>query len=189
VTTTLAVTLDECFEKFEATAQKMEALPVYDVPFEADALRLFCDRLAGVSSAPMPERSVRTSPWLARIQQTTLTEGKSWSRTRIVGWPLTEYELFELSYSYPPSVDAGEMIQVADRSAHPELAAPLDEFWLFDAEGPHPFAAMLDYSDGGAWLGCQVTDNPRVIRRCLDQVRLAAQFAVPLAAFLSRHGG
>ena len=174
-------TLADCFEQFEFTTHRIEALPAYDVPAETEALSAF--REGGLRN--LPERSVRTNPWLARIQRTTAT-GKTWSRTRIAGWPLTEYQLFQFTYGYPPSLDAGEVIQVADQTAHPELAG-LDDFWLFDAGTPHPFAALMAYGEGGAWLGCEVTDDPDVIRRCQDQVRLAAQFAVPLAAFLAEH--
>ena len=49
----------------------------------------------------------------------------------IAGWPLTEYQLFQFSYGYPPSLDAGEVIQVADQTEHPELTG-LDDFWLFE---------------------------------------------------------
>lgn len=174
--------LADCFEQFDLTTHRIEALPAYDVPAEAEALSAF--REGGLRN--LPERSVRTNPWLARIQRTTAA-GKIWSRTRIAGWPLTEYQLFQFSYGYPPSINAGEVIQVADRSEHPELTG-LDDFWLFDAEGPQPFAALMDYGEGGAWLGCKVTDDPKIISRCQDQVRLAAQFAVPLGMFLSRHG-
>jgi len=184
-------TLEECFERFvrlpyAASAHKMEALDAYSVTAETEALGIFRERLAGRFTRTLPERSVRTSPWLARIQETSLA-GKAWSRTRVCGWPPTEYQRFQFAYGYPPSIEAGEVIRVADKTEHPELAE-LDEFWLFDAEGPEPYAALLDYDDSGAWLGCRVTDDPDVISRCQDQVQLAAHFAVPLDVFLSRHG-
>lgn len=176
-----AATLADCFERFEATAHKMEQLPVYAVDFEAEAMAAFRE------GRPLPERSVRTSPWLARIQQTTAS-GKSWSRTRITSWPLTEYERFEFAYGYPPSMDAGEDIQVADRAEHPELTVIHRDWWLFDAEARHPFAALMAYAEGGAWLGCEVSDRPDVISRCMEQKQFAERYAVPLGVFLSRHG-
>jgi hypothetical protein len=180
MTTQATNTLAGCFQRFKRSAHRIEALDVYNVPAEVEVLAAFRE------GRPLPERSVRTSPWLANIQQTTAA-GKSWSRTRIAGWPLTEYQLFQFSYGYPPSIDAGEVIRVADKTKHPELAT-LEEFWLFDTEGPHPFVALMNYDKTGAWLGCEVTNDRDVIRRCRDQVRLAAQFAVPLGTFLSRHG-
>ena len=173
-------TLADCFDLFAVTAHRIEALPAYNVPAEDEALSAFRE------GHPLPVRSVQTNPHLARIQQTTRA-GKTWSRTRVAGWPLTQYQLFQFSYGYPPSIDAGEVIRVADQTEHPELTT-LDECWLFDAEGPRPFAALMDYDETGAWLGCRVTDDPDIIRRCREQVQLAASFAVPLAVFLSRHG-
>lgn len=176
-----AATLEGCFERFEVTAHRIEALRAYDVAFEAEAMAAFRE------GRPLPEKSARTSPWLARIQQTT-AEGKTWSRTRIAGWPLTEYERFEFGYGYPPSINAGEVILVADRTEHPELAAIDRDVWLFDAEGPRPFAALMAYGETGAWLGCEVTDAPDVISRCMEQKQLGERYAIPLAVFLSRHG-
>ena len=172
-------TLADCFERFERTCHRIEALDAYDVPGETEALAAF------QNGGPLPERSVETSPWLANIQQTTRA-GKSWSRTRIVRWPLTPYQQFQFSWGYPPSIAAGEVIGVADRTEHPELVE-LAEAWLFDEGGPHPFVALMNYTETGAWLGCDVITDPDIITRCRDQIRLASLFAVPLATFLSRH--
>ena len=88
------------------SAVRIETLPAYDVPAEAEVLRAFARGL------PLPERSARTSPWLARIARTTAA-GKTWSRIRVIGRPLTPYERFQLGYGYPPSEEAGEVIRVA----------------------------------------------------------------------------
>jgi len=83
--------LNACFDLFERTAERLEVLPAYAVGgAEEDRLRAF--RLG----LPRPERSVRTSPWLARIARPTAT-GKSWRRIRVLGWPLTEYQRYQLA--------------------------------------------------------------------------------------------
>ena len=168
--------LPACFDLFERSAVRIETLPAYDVPAEAEVLRAFARGL------PLPERSTRTSPWLARIAQTTAA-GKSWSRTRVTGWPLTVYERFQLAYGYPPSEQAGEVIRVASRADHPELAALGGDFWLFDGDAASPFAALMSYDGHGCYLGSEVTDDPGVIARCRQQAALAARCAVPLGAF------
>ena len=165
-----------CFDAFERSAVRIEALPAYDVPAEAEVLRAFARGL------PLPERSARTSPWLARIAQTTAA-GKTWSRTRVVGRPLTAYERFQLGYGYPPSAAAGEVIRIASRAEHPELAALGGDFWLFDADTADPFAALMTYDQGGGYLGSEVTSDPGVIARCREQAGLAARCAVLLGAF------
>ena len=66
---------------------------------------------------------------------------------------------------YQESAAAGDVIRIADRSAHPELAALDRDFWLFDAEGPQPFAALMTYDDAGSYLGSEITAAPEVIDR------------------------
>jgi hypothetical protein len=168
--------LAACFDAFDYSATRLEVLPAYDAPAEAESLRAF------ELGLPLPERSVQTNPWLARIQRTTAA-GKSWTRTRIVGRPLTAYERYQLGYGYPASVLAGERISVADRSAFPGLAEVVRDFWLFDAETESPFAAMMSYDEAGAWLGAEVTSDSGVIDRCKEHKRLAERYAVPLDAF------
>jgi hypothetical protein len=170
--------LAACFDLFRESAFRLETLRVYDVPAEAEILRAY--RLG----LPLPERSARTSPWLARIAQTT-AGGKSWHRARVTGWPLTEYERLQMLYAYPGSAEAGERITVAERSAHPELEMLGGDFWLFD-EHSRPFAALMDYDEHGAYLGSEVTADPDVIDRCREHKRLAERYAVALETFLAR---
>src|SRR5271170_1995713 len=106
--------LGACFDLFERSAFRLETLRAYAVGTEDERLRAF--RLG----LPRPERSPQTSPWLARIAQTTAA-GKSWRRVRVIGWPLTEYERYQM-IGYRESAAAGDVIRIADRSAHPELA-------------------------------------------------------------------
>lgn len=167
--TTLPADLPACFDLFQLSAVRAETLRAYNVPAEAEALRAF------EMGERMPERSAQASPWLARIRDTSRA-GKTWNRYRIIGWPLTSYEQFQFHYGYPPSVKAGEQIWVANREAHPDFAG-VGDFWLFDDVSDHPFAALMNYDETGAWLGAEVTADPEVINRCTGQLRLLAQFA------------
>jgi hypothetical protein len=169
--------LAECFDLFGESAFRLETRGTYSVPAEAESLRAF--RLG----LPRPERSVRTSPWLARMTQTAAA-GKSWHRVRIVGSPLTEYERYQM-HCYPEAAEAGENVRVADRSAHPELTVLDRDFWLFDDGTASPFAALMEYDEHGAYLGSEVTTAPEIIRQCRDQRSLAEHYAVPLQAYLA----
>ena len=169
--------LGACFDLFEHSAFRLETLRTYAVGAEDERLRAF--RLG----LPRPERSVRTSPWLARIAQTTAA-GKSWRRVRVVGWPLTEYERYQM-IGYKESAAAGDVIRIADRSTHPELAALDRDFWLFDAEEPRPFAALMTYDETGSYLGSEITTAPEAVDRCKAAERLAGRYAVPLENYLA----
>jgi len=170
--------LSACFDLFERSAFRLEVLPAYAVGgAEEERLRAF--RLG----LPRPERSVRTSPWLARIARTA-AEGKSWRRVRVLSQPLTEYQRYQL-VGYQESAAAGDVIRVADRSAHPELAALDRDFWLFDADGPRPFAALMSYDEVDSYLGSEITTAAAAIEHCKAGQRLAERFAVPLDNYLA----
>jgi hypothetical protein len=173
-----AAGLGACFEVFTASAFRLETLSSYAVPAEDEGLRAF--RLG----LPRPERSVRTSPWLRRIAETTAA-GKSWRRVRVLGRPLSEYECYQL-IGYQESAAAGEVIRIADQSACPSLAALARDFWLFDAGTAGAFAAVMNYDHAGAYLGAAVTTEPAVIMACITARNLAQQHSVPLGAYLAR---
>ena len=170
--------LAQCFDLFERSAFRLETLRRYSVAGEDERLRAF--RLG----LPRPERSVRTSPWLARIAATTAA-GKSWRRIRVLSRPLSEYERYQI-IGYQESIEAGDVVRIADRSAHPELASLRRDFWLFDAEAPQPFAALMSYDDQGSYLGAQVSAEREVIEACKTAQRLAERYAVSLADFLAQ---
>ncbi|MPZ65718.1 MAG: hypothetical protein GEU83_09465 [Pseudonocardiaceae bacterium] len=132
---------------------------------------------------PRPERSVRTNPWLRRVAVTTVA-GKQWQRVHIVAHPLTEYLRYEI-VSYVESAAAGEEIRIADRAAHPDLAALSSDFWLFDIESDHAFAVLMHYDQDGHVLDFEHTDDPGTLQRCRAQRDLALQHSVGLNTYLA----
>ena len=110
--------LGACFDRFTATAFRLETLQDYT----GEEGRLEAFRLG----QPLPVRSVRTSPWLARIAVTTVA-GKRWQRVRVVEEPLTEYTRYEMA-SYVESQAAGEEIRILRNPPTPMRG----DFWLFD---------------------------------------------------------
>jgi hypothetical protein len=171
--------LSACFDLFERSAFRLETLPAYAVGgAEEERLRAF--RLG----LPRPERSVQTSPWLARIARTAAA-GKSWRRVRVLGRPLTEYQRYQL-VGYQESAAAGDVISIVERSAHPELAALTRDFWLFDEDGPQPFAALMTYDDTGQYVGSEITAAPETVERCKAAQQLAGRYSIPLATYLAR---
>lgn len=170
--------LNACFDLFEHSAERLETLATYSAG-GSEAERLLAFRLG----LPRPERSVRTSPWLARIAETTAA-GKAWRRIRVMDWPLSEYQRYQL-VGYQEAAAAGDVIRIADRAAHPELATLERDFWLFDADGPQPFAAVMTYNQDGEYLGSEVTTITADIERCKAQLDLAARYSVPLDTYLA----
>lgn len=146
---------DALFDRFRTTVVRLEALPVYAVGgAEQDRIE------AWRRGEPRPERSVRTSPWLARIAVTTATAEKTWARVRVLDEPLTDYQQYQLA-SYTESQAAGEAVSVVVRSALGFELGP--DFWLFDAGHNDAYAAVMNYDPDGRWMGVDlVTDAGRV---------------------------
>jgi hypothetical protein len=168
--------LEACFDQFRVSAFRLETLPAYDVGgMEADR------REAWRAGRPIPERSVRTSPWLRRIALTT-AEGKTWQRVRVISEPPTEYEQFEL-VSYAEALACGDETRIAVRSAHPDLADLRFDFWLFDAGRPGEFAVRLLYGPGGAWAGAERISGERELAACASIYDVALSHSVTLAEY------
>lgn len=110
---------DALFDTFTHTAYRLECLPTYAVPAEDATVQAFREGTA------RPERSVRTSPWMRRIAVSTAA-GKSWSRTRVIDTPLTEYQQISLP-AYVESQAVGEQIAVAERDDVGDLGP---DFWF-----------------------------------------------------------
>lgn len=169
-------TLEECFDSFAATAFRLEARPAYAVASETERIEAFRRGL------PRPERSVRTSPWLARIATTTVA-GKHWQRVRVVSNPLTEYQRYQMA-SWVESQAAGEEVRIAPA----DHLARCDDFWLFDAGLPSAQVAVLRYDATGRYLGARITADPTVVMLREEVRNSALSRSVPLNEWLAAAG-
>jgi hypothetical protein len=167
-------TFDSLFDAFTYTAYRWEGLPAYAVSVEDASLRAFVD------GTPRPERSVRTSPWMARIAVST-ANGKQWSRTRIVDQPLTEYQRYQLM-SYVESQAVGEQIALVDRA---DLAVDGPDFWLFDADTEHAHAVLLHYTPAGALDRFESVHDPAALTGLRGRMSAARGASHPLNEFLA----
>lgn len=154
------------FATFEREAFRLELLPQYLVPQEADT---FAAWRAGGTRPP------DEGPWEATIRAAT-ARGAVMRRVHAVTAPLSEYLKFEMTWFYPWSVTAGEDIRILDLAANPDVPLPGFDFWLFDETD---VVAMLYQRDGtqiGRWL-LEDADPAQFIR----YRDLAIAAAVPLA--------
>lgn len=168
---------DSYFDGFSSDVFRLETLQAYAVSEEDQRLAAFR------TGAPRPLRSVRNTPWLARIAVTT-AQGKHWQRVHVVEHPLSEYLRYEL-LGYVESQAAGETIRLADRGEDAALADLTDDFWLFDGDQPDAFALLMHYDSAGTFQGFEHTTEPVVLDRCRAQRSLALRHAVSLNAYLA----
>lgn len=171
---------DTLFDRFHRTAYKLETLDTYDVgDIGNEAARMRAIR----GGLPVPERSVRTDPWLARIARTTIVDGKVWRRVRLVSTPLTEYERLEL-VSLVEAQAVGDENFIAQRSA----VEPAQDMWLFDAGTTYARAVLMEYDAHGRWLGFKLVTRVSEVEPLEAAWERALAAAVPLNVFLAQAG-
>jgi hypothetical protein len=145
---------------FQRTAFRLETLPHYTIPEEADMLATF---LRGE-----PVRLPADHPWPELVRR-NVRIGKVMQRVRVVSQPLANYERFELSL-YPHSVAAGEHIRIL--AGNPGAG----DYWLFDDH----MVIVIRYDAEGGFLGTEQANDVVAYRRIRD---LALANSVPLADF------
>jgi len=170
---------DAHFDRFTSSVFRLETLQDYTAPGEAYRIEAF------LRGQPRPERSVRTSPWLARIAVSTATQGKRWGRVRVVEEPLTDYTRYEFA-GYVESQAAGEEIRIVRRAASRALSVLRQDFWLFDAETVDACALLMDYAADGTWLGGELVTDLARLQRFRAERDLALAYSVPLNEYLAR---
>lgn len=132
--------LDECFDRFQESAFRVEGLPSYSVEAEQSAISHF------ESTGKVPEGF--NGDWSGFVRE-SLEAGKTVQRLRLQSDVPTSYEKFEL-IAYGPGVRAGEEIRVALRADHPYE----EDFWLFDNQ----WWAVMHYSVDGYFIDADVSE-------------------------------
>lgn len=168
---------DEAFQRFADSSTsthvyRWEARPFYSIPADEASVRAFRE------GSPRPERSVRTSPWLARLATSTAA-GKSWTRVRRV--VDDEYFQWEL-LAYVESQAAGERITMFTAG----VFEPGPDYWVFDGgDASDRYAIVMHYADEGTVDHLEyVTDQLRV-RQMLMHVGGLLEDSTPLNTYLA----
>src|SRR5215470_1382241 len=115
---------NDIFSSFERSAFRLETLPHYAVPIEAEAFAAF---LAG-----QPYDLSWHQPWLDTMRA-AIEAGRTVQRVRVMDRPPTPYQRFELAVT-PHNLAIGEDIRILDAAVAATLALPPFDFWLFDEQ-------------------------------------------------------
>jgi hypothetical protein len=59
------------------------------------------------------------------------------------------------------------------------------DVWVFDADRPDAFAAVMSYDTDGRWLGFELVDDPGEVAVYAARVSAVEQHTVPLNEFLA----
>ena len=168
------------FDSLRGSAFRLEALPRYQVGgMEEERFTAFLEGRA------LPDRSVRTNAWVARVAVSTVIKGVSWTRLRIVDRPLTDFQRYQLE-SYRESQAVGEQVTFLYRD---QIAQAGPDFWLIDAGTASAAAVVMGYDEDGRWLSADLVTDPEQIA-ALDAHRTTLQAAAaPLNEFLAATHG
>lgn len=100
-------------------------------------------------------------------------DGVVMQRVHIVTEPWSDYVRFEITWSYPPNVAAGEDIRIVTTPA----PWPEPDFWIFDDR----YVWLMHYTADGALQRVEdVSDSAPTIAACLARKGLALRVAEPL---------
>lgn len=166
---------DTEFDNLHTSAFRYEGLDEYAVD-EEDA-----DLLAWRHGEAMAERSVRTSPWLARMARSVIVDRVDWCRVRRVPAPISWYLRWEIG-GYIESQACGERVLLTDQNAGPD-------FWLFDAGTPHARAVIQHYNDHGVLQRYEKIVDPEKVATLASVAAVLREDATPLNDWLAEHAG
>lgn len=156
------------FDSMEREAFRLETLPAYRVPQEAELFRRFLEG--------EPLSTADTKPWTDRLKRLA-TEGKAVSRVHVIRRPLTDYLRFEFEH-YRHNVDAGEEIRILDLTERPDPGLPKQDFWLFDESR----VVLMNYAANGTQISRElIEDDPAPYVRWKQ---VASKHSVPFLEYV-----
>jgi hypothetical protein len=150
-------------QNFERSAFRLETLPEYNVPQEAELLA----RFKRGEPVDLPD----DHPWLQSVRRHR-GAGKLMRRVRVVTHPLTDYLRMELTW-YRKSVQAGEDIRITETQL-------TGDFWLFDEQT----VVVLHYDSQGRFTG--TTTEQGSLTRYLSIRDRALADSMELSAYTAR---
>lgn len=132
--------------EYERTAWRFETQPTYTMPREQENLSRW-------RAGEGPPEGYNAA-WQERVRE-LVSAGKSIGRVRTVRHPLTEYQRYQLDWSIPGNIAAGEDIRILDLTDL-ELDLPAHDFWLFDDQ----VVVDLNFAPDGTLLNVDQRENP-----------------------------
>ncbi|MEU3600498.1 DUF6879 family protein [Streptomyces sp. NPDC006798] len=158
------------FEDYRQEAWRLETLPQYLMPQEAEELRAFRD---GARIDPATVRNEYTD----RLRRQA-AEGRVQGRVHIVTRPLSEYLRFEFSQYYRPHLLAGERIRILDVTDRANPLEGVQDFWMFDQSE----VVLMNYEPDGKQINREVFEGD--VTPFIDYQRIAVAESVPFEEYV-----
>ncbi|MDT3398721.1 hypothetical protein RKE29_19070 [Streptomyces sp. B1866] len=157
------------FRDFRTEAWRLETLPVYRVPQEADEFARF--------QAGERDFGPREDHWIRLVQERRRTGG-SIGRVHIVTRPLTEYLQFEFQRYYSLQAPVGEDIRILDVTDRDNPLPRVQDFWMFDRST----IVLMHYEDDGTQISREVYEGDPA--PFVEYQRIALAESVPFLEYV-----
>ncbi|MEW2490058.1 DUF6879 family protein [Streptomyces sp. NPDC048411] len=156
---------------FQSEAWRLETLPQYLVPQEAEELEAF---RAGKRVDPDTYSSAYTED-LERLRG----EGRSKGRVHILTRPISEYLRFEFSRYYSPHMLAGEDIRILDVTERENPLPDVEDFWMFDRST----VVLMHYEGDGTQISRELYEGEPA--PFIEWQRIAVAESVPFLEYVN----
>ncbi|ORT61788.1 DUF6879 family protein [Streptomyces sp. CB03238] len=153
------------FKTFQTEAWRLETLPQYLVPQEAEEFAAF---KAG-ARFPGPYEDA----WMAMVRT------RSVGRVHIVTRPLTDYLRFEFERYYQHQAPAGEDIRILDITDRPNPLPNVQDFWMFDRST----VVLMKYEADGTQIERELYEGDPA--PFLEYQRIAIAESVPFLEYVT----
>ncbi|MFC7967437.1 DUF6879 family protein [Streptomyces cinereoruber] len=153
------------FKTFQTEAWRLETLPQYLVPQEAEEFAAF---KAG-ARFPGPYEDA----WMAMVRTRNV------GRVHIVTRPLTDYLRFEFERYYQHQAPAGEDIRILDITDRPNPLPDVPDFWMFDRSA----VVLMKYEADGRQIERELYEGDPA--PFLEYQRIAIAESVPFLEYVT----
>ncbi|SHM99548.1 DUF6879 family protein [Streptomyces yunnanensis] len=158
------------FQSFKREAWRLETLPQYLMPQEADEIQAF---RSGVRIDPHTVSNEYTDRLRGQV-----ADGRVQGRVHVVSRPLSEYLLFEFSQYYAPHALAGEQIRILDVTDRPNPLEGVQDFWMFDRAE----VVLMNYEPDGRQVNREVFEGDPA--PFIEYQRIAIAESVPFEEYV-----
>jgi hypothetical protein len=152
------------FKTFRTEAWRLEVLPQYLVPQEAEELAAF---KAGARFPGPYEDS-----WMDMVRTRNV------GRVHIVTRPLSDYLRFEFERYYQHQAAAGEDIRILDVTDRPNPLPEVQDFWMFDSAT----VVLMHYHPDGRQISRELYEGDPT--PFVDYRRIAVEASVPFLEYV-----
>jgi hypothetical protein len=164
------------FSEFDRSAFRLELLPVYQTPEEAEELAAY------LSDGPPPADVGGDTEWRGMLRAGTAA-GKQFSRVHVVRSPLSDYLRYECEWGYVINTGLGEDVRILDLSeVDYQSELPPRDFWLFDDRT----GVWQHYSPAGEYQGADLA-TPEEVERLRGWHEELTSAAVPFEQYWASH--